>query len=164
VGWVSWRVGGLAGWPTTPWVGEARWRGPRQVDRAVYLFPAPTPAGGGGRWLIRRQSGGGELLSRRGLAANFSPLSPPPQYSVFSVAPMSHQQPSATSTAICPFMALSSLYDALFPLRPCILSLTLCFLNSPLSSTALCLLYSPLSPLSPSVPSKAHCRAKEWTN
>jgi hypothetical protein len=98
---------------------------------------------------------------------------------------MSPLQPSATSTATCPLpsMALSSLYGALFPLRPCTLSMTLCFLNShmpalppsvsstalcplyrPLSpwrptvlSTALCLLYGPLPPLRPSVPSIALC-------
>ncbi len=61
-------------------------------------------------------------------------------------------------------MALSCLYGALFPLRPCILSMTLCFLNSHLpvlspsvSSTALCPLYRCLSPLRPSVPSMALC-------
>ncbi len=61
-------------------------------------------------------------------------------------------------------MALSSLYGALFPLRPCILSMTLFFLNSPLSylppsvsSTALCPLYRPLSPQRPSVLSTALC-------
>jgi hypothetical protein len=54
-------------------------------------------------------------------------------------------------------MALSFLYGALFPLRPCILSMTLCFLNRPARSTTLCLLYSPLFPLSPSVPSITLC-------
>ncbi len=46
-------------------------------------------------------------------------------------------------------MTLSSLYGALFLLRPCILSMTLCFLNSRL--------YGPLSPLQPSVLSMALC-------
>ncbi len=61
-------------------------------------------------------------------------------------------------------MALSSLYGALFPLRPCILCMTLCFLNSHLptlppsvSSTALCPHYRPLSPRRPSVLSPALC-------
>jgi hypothetical protein len=59
VGWVSCHVGGPAGWPATPWLGEARWQGPRQVDRAASLFPAPTPArGGGGRGLKKRRVGG----------------------------------------------------------------------------------------------------------
>jgi hypothetical protein len=48
VGWVSWRVAGPAGWPTTPQVGEARWRGPRQVDCAASLLLSPAPARGGG--------------------------------------------------------------------------------------------------------------------
>jgi hypothetical protein len=44
VGWVSWRIAGPAGWPTTPQVGEARWWGPRQVDHAASLLLAPAPA------------------------------------------------------------------------------------------------------------------------
>jgi hypothetical protein len=66
-------------------------------------------------------------------------LSPPPQYSVLSMA-------------LCPLygplppMALSFLYSTLFPLRPSILSMTLCFLNSPLSSLLLSVSSSALIP------------------
>ncbi len=70
---------------------------------------------------------------------------------------MSPLQPSATSTAIFPLYGPLLPLRALFPLRPCILSMTLCFLNRPARSTTLCLLYSPLSPLSPSAPLKALC-------
>jgi hypothetical protein len=48
VGWVSWRIAGSAGRATTPQVGEARWRGPRQVDHAASLLLAPAQRGGGG--------------------------------------------------------------------------------------------------------------------
>jgi hypothetical protein len=46
-GWVSWQVAGSAGSPSTPQVGEARWRGARQGDRTVACIPPPTPARGG---------------------------------------------------------------------------------------------------------------------
>ncbi len=73
VEWVGWRVAGPAGWPTIPCVGVARWRRPWQVDRAASLFPAPTPAPGGGGQVADQTSewsSGGGLLSRQRLAAN----------------------------------------------------------------------------------------------
>jgi hypothetical protein len=66
------------------------------------------------------------------------------QYSVTSMAPCSLY-------ASVPSTAFYSLYGPLFPLRPSILSMDLCFLNRPLPPL------QPLSPLCPSVPFKALC-------
>jgi hypothetical protein len=70
VGRVSWREAGQAGWPATPQVGEARWRGPGWVTVLLWSLPRPQHGGGGGRWQVKRQCKGEENLPRRGLAAD----------------------------------------------------------------------------------------------
>jgi hypothetical protein len=65
----GWQPAGPAGLPATPEEGEAgrAWR----VDcHPAGLLHPPSPAGGGDSWQGRRQSAVGELLTRRGLAAN----------------------------------------------------------------------------------------------
>jgi hypothetical protein len=80
-GWVSWHPAGVAGSPTTPRQGEARWRGAWQDDRTATRGPPPAPArGGGGGWQDGRQAARGVNLSRQGLAANVEQLSQYPAY------------------------------------------------------------------------------------
>jgi hypothetical protein len=57
-GWVSWLPAWPAGVPTTPQLGEARWRGVWQGDRtAARGPPPPQPQLGGRRWVAGRASG-----------------------------------------------------------------------------------------------------------
>ncbi len=79
-------------------------------------------------------------------------LSLPPLLALqFQNRPTLLYSPLAPLWPSVPSMAISSLYCALFPLQPWILSRTLCFLK------ALYPLYRPLSPLQPSVCSIALC-------
>jgi hypothetical protein len=103
------------------------------------------------------------LCPFKALCPLFSPLSPPPRYSVLSMAlcPICGPLPSLALSSL--YGGLFNLYGPLSSLRPSILSMTLCFLNSPLSSLQphpICGLLFPLRPFflfRPSVLSTALC-------
>jgi hypothetical protein len=70
------------------------------------------------------------LSPSKALCPLFSSLSPSTIFCTL-YGPMS---PMSPLWSFAPHMVLSSLYSALFPLQPSILSMGLCFLNRPLSS------------------------------